>query len=180
VERSDARLIVALRSDLARARYLHPIVAEVGAQEAYIEQYFARPGDYYFVIENRQSGQAEGLIAIYDIVGGSAEWGRWVLRPGSLAALESVLLIYRIAFGARSLREVYCRTAAPNAQAASFHDTCGLERRGPLAQHYQLGDQRYDAIEHVLRQERWPTVRDGLVRRVQQLSRRPRSGPAPS
>ena len=42
-----------------------------------------RPGDYYFVMERILDGRAEGLAGVYDVnVGdGSAEWGRFVLRP---------------------------------------------------------------------------------------------------
>ena len=64
IGRRDAGLIVALRGDLERTRFLHPIDLCIEAQEAYLEQYFTREGDYYFLIEGGDKEEAEGLIGL--------------------------------------------------------------------------------------------------------------------
>src|ERR1039457_4516855 len=47
--------------------------------------------------------------------------GRWILRRGSLAAAESALLVYTIAFEDLALDRVYCRTVSANRAVVSFH-----------------------------------------------------------
>src|SRR5262249_23599995 len=95
----DAELIVALRTDPRLSQYIHRTSPDVGAQRDWLERYFARPDDYYFIVERRRDGVAEGTLGIYDLAGAPdarrAEWGRWVLRHGSLAAPESAWLVYR-------------------------------------------------------------------------------------
>lgn len=175
IERSDAALIVGLRSDPVRARYLHQIDLSIAAQEAYLDRYYGRPGDYYFVVENRATHTPEGLIGVYDIVPGppsTAEWGRWIIQPGSLAGVESALLIYRVAFGLLGLDEVYARTIVENTAVVSFHDSSGLERRGVLKGHVRIGDQQFDCVEHVLTRSRWPEVEANLARRSELIGRR--------
>ena len=169
---SDATLVVELRADAARARFLHPIEATVLAQEEYLERQLDRDGDYYFVIQRRGDGYPEGLVGIYgiDALAQSAEWGRWILRAGSIAAIESALLIYRVAFERLGLAEVTCRTVACNASVVSFHDTTGLKRRATLRDHFQLGAERFDAIEHVLTRGEWPRVFERLSRLAQRLA----------
>ncbi len=169
VRRSDAAFIVALRSDPALSRYLHPVSPRVEDQETWLDAYFERDGDYYFVVEGRASGDPEGTIGIYDVAGGTAEWGRWVLARGSLAAPESVLLLYRAAFESLGLDSVCCRTVADNARVVSFHTSAGLEtvRRIPAA--FELRGSPVDAIEQRLTRAAWPATRAVLEARVRQL-----------
>jgi RimJ/RimL family protein N-acetyltransferase len=160
IEWRDAALIVALRGDLERTRFLHPIDLRIEAQQEFLERYFTREGDYYFVIEGGTAGEAEGLIGLYNLDAGarSVEIGRWVLRPGSPAAVESILLAYRVAFDELGLEEVYCRTVVENTKALSFQDSCGLRRRAFLPGFVELEGRRCDGVEHVLTRLRWPAV----------------------
>jgi len=181
IERADAGLIVELRSDDERARYLHRIPLDVAQQARYLERYFERPGDYYFVVERIAggTGQPEGLIGIYDVASdpARAEWGRWFLRKGSLAAVESAWLIYRVAFERLKLSEVYCHTLTDNVEVLSFHDRVGLARRHRLQGLVELDGRAHDVIEHVLVREQWPPVSaelEGLaVRLARRLNARP-------
>jgi RimJ/RimL family protein N-acetyltransferase len=164
-----------LRGDLARARYLHQVDLSVPAQEAYLDRYFDRPGDYYFVVENRATLGGEGLIGVYDISSGppsTAEWGRWIIRPGSLAAVESALLILRVAFDVFGLDEVYSRTILENTGVVSFHDSCNLPRRRIIPGHVRIGDITYNCVEHVASRATWPTLSERLTTRARQIGRR--------
>lgn len=164
----DAALIVELRSDPLRTRYLQPIAIEVAAQEAFLREYLARADDYYFVVEDRQTQRAEGLVGLYGFDGqGRAEAGRWVLRPASLAAVESAWLVYRVAFERLGLREIVCLTLAENTHVLSFHDSSGLERRGVRPRDVQIGEIWHDRVEHVLTLQRWPAVGEKLSRLAQ-------------
>ncbi len=178
VTEADAAAIVQLRSNPARTRFVHAISSRVEDQLTWMEQYFSHEGDYYFIVESRTGGHFEGTVAIYNVADGVGEWGRWVLRPGSLAAPESALLVYCVAFETLDLKEVYCRTVAQNEPVLSFHDRCGLSRRGLLPKAFHLRDGPVDAIEHHLSAQQWPDTRDRLnpqVERVAQLMLRIRS-----
>ena len=175
VEMKDADFIVQLRTgDPQRVRYLHAVAPDVEQQRSWLERYFARESDFYWVIERLESGLAEGLIGIYDLkpAESSAEWGRWILRSGSLAAIESALLVYRMAFEILGLNSLYCLTVADNLSVVSFHDSSGSRRSGVLPQHFKLGEVTYDAVKHVCTRENWPAVRNQLQPQAQLIGRR--------
>lgn len=145
----DAAFITEVRlADAERNQYIHAVSNDVAAQEDWINRYFQREGDYYFVVENLLTGAGEGLVGIYDVADNRAEWGRWVLAKGSLAAVESVDLMYKAAFDALGLDELYSRTIADNQTVVSFHDNLPQQRRGVIKDHVELRGQRFDVVEH--------------------------------
>ncbi|HSL05495.1 MAG TPA: GNAT family N-acetyltransferase [Nitrospiraceae bacterium] len=166
---NDAAFVVELRSNPKLNRYLHTNSNRVEDQLAWLARYYECEGAYYFVIERRTNGMPEGVIALYDIdmATSCGEWGRWILKPSSLAAVESAYLVYRTAFELLGLNSVYCRTAADNQKVVSFHDSCGVTTRRALPQHFELGGHRHDAVEHRLDVAGWPAVK----KRLEQLAR---------
>lgn len=148
VRLSDAAFIIAVRlEDAERNKFIHAISPDVSLQEAWIERYFLREGDYYFVVENRITGEGEGLIGVYDVKDGKAEWGRWVVKKDSLAAVESVDLAYRAAFEKIGLDELYCRTVQDNAEVVSFHESIGEKTRGVIENAFEINGATYNAVE---------------------------------
>lgn len=124
---ADAPFVVRLRTDETLTRYLNPTSPDIADQIAWTERYFEREGDFNFIVERRSTGEAEGVIALYDVEPGvQGQWGRWVLAPGSLAAPESALSIYRFGIETLGLPRIYCRTEAANLPVIQFHDSCGL------------------------------------------------------
>lgn len=173
VSDADAGFITALRADSVRSRFLHPVSPDVAAQIAWHERYATRPGDYYFIVERAETNDAEGTIGLYDVdeAAGAAEWGRWVLREGSLAAVESAALIYDIAFAQLGLERVYCRTVAANQAVVSFHRSFGLATGAVLPSHFRLGDVSYDAVEQELTRDRWETLRPSILAQAERVAR---------
>lgn len=159
VTEEDAGRIVELRGDPELNRYLHAGATRIDDQLAWLARYYQRPDDYYFAIERCVDDRFEGLVAIYNVDPGgkNGEWGRWILRRGSLAAVESAWLIYRVSFDLLELEYVYCRTVADNAEVVSFHDSCGIATRQRLPGHFSLGGQSRDAIEHRIDRDAWAT-----------------------
>lgn len=148
VKLSDAQFIIDTRlEDEERNKYIHKISSDVKVQEAWIEKYLEREGDYYFVVENRLTREREGLIGFYDVLDGKAEWGRWVIRKDSLAAVESVDLLYQIAFEKVGLKELYCRTLALNTAVVSFHNSIGEHTREVIKDAFEIDGIFYDAVE---------------------------------
>ncbi len=154
---ADAPLLLELRTDPELSRFLHPTPPALDSQLDWLAAYYERAGDYYFVVERRCGGVAEGVIALYDLDPArlEAEWGRWILRRDSLAAVESAALIYRLAFDHLGLAEVYCRTVADNTRVVSFHDSCGCAARHALPGHFALGQGVFDAVEHRVGRANW-------------------------
>ncbi|MBX3678156.1 MAG: GNAT family N-acetyltransferase [Rhodocyclaceae bacterium] len=170
----DAVRIVELRSNPTLNRYLHASAGLVEEQLAWLAGYYDRLGDYYFAVECRTDHHFEGLVAIYDIDTSTkcGEWGRWILRQGSLAAVESAWLIYRVGFDLLGLDQVLCRTVADNVQVVSFHDSCGITERRLLPKHFTLDGHILDAIEHRLDRETWAVIEPNLKKLVRLVARK--------
>jgi RimJ/RimL family protein N-acetyltransferase len=167
VREADAAYIVDLRR--RAGRFLNRGAQSEAEQLQWLADYFDRAGDYYFVIESSDGSRRDGLVGIYRMRAstGDAEWGRWLLEPGSNAAVESALLVYRCAFDLLRLERVRCRTLAANGPAIAFHDSCGLTRAAEelLIEHNGAPSH---AVEHVLRRSGWPRVHE----RLEALARR--------
>jgi RimJ/RimL family protein N-acetyltransferase len=173
IRRGDAAFVAALRRDPELSRYIHATSSRVEDQEAWLDAYAACPDDYYFVVEDRKLDEAVGAVGLYNIdtAAKTGEWGRWLIRRDSLGAVESAVLIYRMAFERLGLDAVCCRTVADNAPVVSFHDSSGAERVGVLRDHITLSGQTYDAIEHRVTRARWGAIRprlDALALRLAQ------------
>lgn len=164
---ADAAFIVGLRSAQSdRLKYVHKVEKNPASQEAWIKSYLDRQGDYYWIVERRANGSPEGMISLYGFNENlkTAEWGRWVLREGSLAAVESAMLVYSAAFDEFNLLSAYCLTVAANAAVVSFHDSSGATREEVLENHFTLQGQRFDAVRHRVTLQIYPQVKERLDR----------------
>lgn len=168
----DAAFIVKIRTDPELSRYLHEISPRVEDQVDWLERYFERPGEYYFIVEDAHSGEPQGTIGIYDVENGSAEWGRWILKRGSMAALESIWLIFEVGFTQLHLSHIYSRTLLENPKVVSLHDRFGASRVGVLKDHFLVRGERKSAVEHRVTSAQWPGLRDRHYSTISHFSRR--------
>jgi RimJ/RimL family protein N-acetyltransferase len=166
VERRDATKILELRTDPELGRFLNRTKGGVEDQERWIEAQRARAGDYYFAIE-KLGGGWEGLVSLYGIDDTSGEWGRWILRRGSLAAPASMLLLFRFGFDELGLRRIYSRTLTQNVLSIGFLDACAFTNR---SEYIDAGGRVF--VEHSLVHSDWPAVRDALVPTAERVARR--------
>lgn len=175
---ADAQLVLELRCNAHLNRFLHATSTSLEDQLIWLARYYQRPGDFYFVVERLKTGAPEGVISVYDIdfETNSGEWGRWILKPSSLAAVESAWLIYRYSFEQLKLSQVYCRTVADNQPVVSFHDSCGIPQRRLLPGHFKLGGRRVDAVEHVMDRLAWTEISPRLEKLAQLTARRLQRG----
>ena len=150
VSESDTPFIIGLRSDQeGRARFLGRGSLDPSDQDAWTRNQRNTPEDYYFVIENRRTGKPEGLISLYNIKRGRAEWGRWIVAPDSVCAVEGLLILLRFAFTTLSLRQVFSRTVKQNEAVVRFHDSMGARRNINFMKNLVvLGDKKFELIEH--------------------------------
>lgn len=170
----DAAKILELRSNPELNRFLHTTSGMIDDQLAWLAKYYQREGDYYFVVERRSDGCCEGVVALYNIDWSTktGEWGRWILRSGSLAAVESAYLIYGVAFDRLALEGVYCRTVADNVKVVSFHDSCGITDRKILPRQFELAGGWHDAVEHCVDYAFWLKLRPRLASLVVSAAKR--------
>lgn len=175
---ADAPLVLELRGNAMRNRHIHAISQIIEDQLAWFARYYERPGDYYFVVERLDTGIPEGVISIYDIDSKAAcgEWGRWIVKPGSLAAAESAWLIYRCAFEQLGLGRVYCRTVADNQPVVSFHDSCGITDRRLLPSQFEICGRHVDAVEHQVTRQAWNIIGPRLKKLAELTARRVQRG----
>jgi RimJ/RimL family protein N-acetyltransferase len=164
---SDAAFIANLRSSAeGRLKYVHRVDPHPAAQEIWLNEYFDRPGDYYWIVERTADRCPQGTVSIYNIDQSeqTAEWGRWVLRDRSLAALESSLLLYSAAFDLLNLASIYCLTIAANAAVVSFHDSLGAKQEILLKDYVLIDGQYFDAVRHRVTRDAFPAIKDRLER----------------
>ncbi|WP_448625332.1 GNAT family N-acetyltransferase [Geodermatophilus sp. URMC 64] len=160
---NDAPTIVRLRRDPTRSQFLHETPPSVEVQVRWLEAYLERAGDYYWAVERRVDGTTEGFVGVYDLDGDVAEWGRWVLRPGSLAAAESAWLVHQAGFTLLGLESMVTRTLADNRAVVAFHARYGAEALRTLPGHARIGGVAHDAVEARMTRALWETAGPGLL-----------------
>ena len=152
ISNDDAEFILMLRNDNKLNSYLNKTSNEISDQISWLKNYYEKNDDFYFVIERKKDKRQEGLIALYDVdyENNTAEWGRWILRTGSMAAVESALMIYKLAFEEMKLEKIYSRTVLLNKKVVSFHDSCGITNKKVLKNYFEFKEKRVDTIEHTV------------------------------
>jgi RimJ/RimL family protein N-acetyltransferase len=162
VRMEDAAFIVWLRNqDYVKGR-VGDSATDVSSQQAWLETYFMREGDYYFIVET-SGGIPVGTYGIYDVANGTAESGRWIIRPGVPAAVASGMAMFDTAFNTLALREVRGRTVASNQAVLSINRKFGFRqvRVEPAGQ--IIGGQAIDMVHFILTAAAWPKARERLV-----------------
>ena len=75
-----------------------------------------------------------------------------MVKRGSLAAVESAWLVYRMAFEQLDLVTVFSRTMVQNEKVISFHESCGCLPRATV----RIDGE--DFVEHELVRSLWLSV----------------------
>lgn len=135
VQPEDAAYTQNLRASPDHGHHLSAVAPSADAQRAWTEGYKAREAagrEFYFVIERRDDDARCGVVRLYDVTQSSLTWGSWILdinKPAK-AALDSALLIYRIAFGALKCGRAVFDVRADNAHTLAFHRRFGAIETG--------------------------------------------------
>jgi RimJ/RimL family protein N-acetyltransferase len=133
-----------------RAALLNRGATTVEEQRAWIA---SRPSsERNFVIE-LLDGRPVGMLSLIDVdlVHGHAEPSRFLIGEpdavrGVPAAVEAMLLLYRLAFDELGLHRVYGTIAAQNRQMIKWQAFLGMTEEGRLRDHYVLDGRRQDAV----------------------------------
>lgn len=159
VRMEDAAFIVWLRNlEHVRGR-VGDTALNVAGQEAWLQKYFERDGDYYFVAET-PSGIPVGTHGIYDLANGSAEKGRQAVRPEVMAGVTLAILATDIGFEKLGLREIRSNTVSTNQNVISLHRKSGFKQVGVLRDHQFIDGKPVDLIQFLLTPDDWVRARE--------------------
>lgn len=128
----DAAYIHGLRTAPAFNAHLSPVSGTVDDQASWIVSYKEREAageELYFIIE-RKDGRPCGTVRLYEITADRFTWGSWILDEGkpSKAALDSAMLVYRMAFERLGLSRAVFDVRRDNVHTLAFHDRFGATR----------------------------------------------------
>lgn len=128
----DAAYIQSLRTDPRYSTYLSSVSGTVQDQASWIASYKGREAtgqELYFIIECKDRRRC-GTVRLYEITSESFTWGSWILdesKPAK-AALDSSILVYRIAFERLGLLRAVFDVRRDNVRTLAFHDRFGATR----------------------------------------------------
>ncbi|MBP7949277.1 MAG: GNAT family N-acetyltransferase [Verrucomicrobiales bacterium] len=123
---ADAALVVELRSQPRARRFLGHTSGDVDAQRAWLEAYQARHSrgeDYYFRLDDAETGRAAVLFRIYEVVPAQHfTWGSWIAAPDApaWAAMASWLASFDFGFFQLRCPTAFFRTMTDNVKTLSF------------------------------------------------------------
>lgn len=123
----DAEFIIALRSHPRVQGNVGDTVPDAASQQRWIETYFERDGDYYFIVETI-ANKPVGTIGIYDVKDGIGQWGRWIIMPEvQVAAFPAAVLVHQVAFDLLGLTALVGSVVSTNEKVLGFHRRFGAE-----------------------------------------------------
>lgn len=162
VSLGDSAFIVDLRNAGHAVGRIGDTSASLEEQETWLRGYFARTGDYYFIIETL-SGRPVGTYSIYNVVGSSAELGRWVVQTGVSAALPSAITLIDFAFGRLGLKELNGTVVDSNKSVQSFNRKMGFHEVSVEKAGGKILGVSVDLIHTRLYAQEWPEHRQRLL-----------------
>ena len=158
----DAAFIVSLRNSKHAMGNLGDSAVDIASQEAWLEAYFRRTDDYYFVIET-PGGIPVGTYGIYQIKGSTAEQGRWAIRPEVRAAAPSAVVSLDLAFGRLGFVQLTGSTVATNLPVLSLNRRMGFREIRVEKAARMIGGKPVDLVHFIVTPEDWMKVRDNLL-----------------
>lgn len=121
---SDAEFILDLRLNPLLNKFIGETDPDVENQRTWIRNSFNKTTDFNFIIEDKNANRI-GTVAIYDIdyKERKAEWGRWIMIPGtSLSSpIETPALLLNFAFKELKLNFLYGGANNLNKVVVDFH-----------------------------------------------------------
>ena len=135
----DAAFIFSLRIDEGLNKHLSNAPDSEVSQRAWLEHYCTREdagNEFYFIIQNKATGQDCGTVRIYDLRADSFCWGSWILNDAKprLAAVESMIFVYEFGFGLLKFPASHFDVRRGNDRVISFHEKTGAKRTSETEQ----------------------------------------------
>lgn len=160
VRLSDAEYIVDLRNQDFTKGFIHATSASVEMQRKWIEEYFMRDDDYYWIVENKARGRMVGTYGLYNIVGRMGMPGRMILQPDA-ELLPAVLpiLLREFAFEKLNLERLVGCVVPSNQKVKKFAEMMGSSRMSGCPVEYAHIDAEIRQDWYELNAATWPDVK---------------------
>ena len=161
VRLDDASFIVWLRNlDHARGR-VGDSAQDVASQEKWLQTYFERDGDYYFIVETSGSTPL-GTYGLYKSNGGQWESGRWIIRPGVPAAIPSIVLGFHVAFDCLGISTLKAYTVSTNHRVLTLNGKLGFKTTGGMPTQ-RIAGKSVQLVEFELQFSDWLKIRESIL-----------------
>ena len=162
VKLDDAAFIVWLRGLDRTKGKLGDSAAGVADQEAWLQTYFKREDDLYFITETL-SGIPLGTHGISHVANGSGEAGRLIIRPVVPGAVPTSLITFDLAFGEMGLTELRGTSVSTNEKVHSYVRKFGFRQTGIEAGARMIAGQPVDIVHFAMTAEEWSKNRAGVL-----------------
>jgi RimJ/RimL family protein N-acetyltransferase len=154
VKMEDASYLVWLRHLEHAKGKVGDSAMDVRGQEEWLREYFKREGDYYFMIET-PCGIPMGSFGIYDMVGKSAEFGRWIIAPESPAAIPGAILGIDIGFETLGLQQLRTKVVLTNRRVIQLERRVGFKETNHEPSIQIIGGKPAPLVHMALNAEDW-------------------------
>jgi len=162
VRLDDASFIVWLRNlDSIKGR-VGDSASDESSQEQWLNSYFERKGDYYFIVETLHEIPL-GTESIYDLQNTCGEFGRIVIRPGVKAGSIASLLLFDLFYEHIGLTELRATCVASNNAAHSFLRKLGFNQTKVEHAGRVIGGEAVDMLHFAQAAEDWLSAREKLI-----------------
>lgn len=162
VRLEDAPFIVWLRNLDYVKGMVGDSARDVTGQERWLNDYFEREGDYYFIGETLNDTPL-GTFAIYDLKETRAELGRYVVRPGVAPSGLASLLLLDMFYREMGLTQLLVRTVASNRRAHSLFRKIGFVQVQAKQPSQLIGGREIEMLHFVQTAEDWRQARQKLI-----------------
>ncbi|MEI6560776.1 MAG: GNAT family protein [Verrucomicrobiota bacterium] len=161
VRLTDAAFIVWLRNlDHAKGR-IGDSAQDIASQEQWLQTYFARDGDYYFLVET-SGGIPLGTYGLYKTKSDEWESGRWIIRPGVPAAIPSIALGFEAAFDCLGISKLKAYTVSSNQRVLTLNGKLGFKPTGCM-QTQRIEGASVQLLEFELHLSDWLEIRELIL-----------------
>lgn len=160
VTMSDAEFIVRLRNQPHVKGRVHDSVIDVQSQKAWLEAYFKRENEYYWIIEtldHRPIG-TESLYN-YNSETNTIESGRWVLLANErINLIASTIQFFDFAFDVLGVDRIVFDIVATNKSVIRYQELCGAVPTHVIKES-GIGGKAADVIWYEQKAVNWPVNR---------------------
>ena len=161
VRLNDAPFIVWLRNlEHAKGR-VGDSAQDIASQEKWLQTYFNRDGDYYFIVET-SGGTPLGTYGLYKINGDLWESGRWIIRPGVPAAIPCIVLGFQVAFDCLGISKLKAYTVSTNHRVLTLNGKLGFKATGCMLTR-RIEGRPVQLVEFELQLSDWLKIRDPIL-----------------
>lgn len=165
----DAAFIVKLRNMPHAVGRIGDSATTAEMQKKWLEKYFSRDNDYYFIVESLSSVPL-GTISVYniDFERHTAEIGRLVMAPGTRSVLAASILRNDFSFYSLGLDMLIACIVSTNKTVLSYNRKLGAEITHIAHNERIIASSPVDMVYLKLTKETWKKKRESLIQLAEQ------------